>query len=60
MEGLKNKNDTVPILVVGDDEKMRSLLKDFLEGEGVETGSASNGSDAFRKLVKEPFDKWSQ
>ncbi len=35
---------------------MRSLLKDFLEEEGFETDSASNGSDALCKLVKEPFD----
>lgn len=31
-------------------------MKDFLEEEGFETDSSSNGSDAFRKLVKEPFD----
>jgi DNA-binding response OmpR family regulator len=56
MDGLKNDNHTVRILVVEDDEEMRSLLKDFLEEEGFETDSASNGSDAFRKLFKEPFD----
>ena len=32
------------------------MLKDFLEREGFEIDSASNGSDAFRKLVKKPFD----
>jgi DNA-binding response OmpR family regulator len=56
MEGLKNNTHIVRILVIEDDEEMRSLLKDFLEEEGFETDSASNGSDAFRKLVKEPFD----
>jgi len=44
------------ILIVEDDEEMRSLLKDFIEAEGFETDSVSNGSEAFRILVKEPFD----
>jgi DNA-binding NtrC family response regulator len=35
---------------------MRSLLKDFIEGEGYEVDSVKNGSEAFRKIVKEPFD----
>ena len=56
MEGLKNNSHTVRILIVEDDEEMRSLLKDFLEEEGFETDSVSNGSDAFRKIVKEPFN----
>lgn len=49
-------NDKKRILVVEDDEEMRSLLKDFIVEEGFETDSVSNGSEAFRKLVKEPFD----
>ena len=49
-------NDKKRILVVEDDEEMRSLLKDFIEAEGFETDSASNGSEAFRKLAKESFD----
>ncbi len=56
MEALKNHNHIVRILVIEDDEAMMSLLKDFLEDEGFETDSVSNGSDAFRKLVKELFD----
>ncbi len=56
MEALKNHNHIVRILVIEDDEEMRSLLKDFLEEEGFETDSVSNGSDAFRKIVKKPFD----
>ena len=44
------------ILIVEDDEEMRSLLKDFFEEDGFETDSASNGSEAFRKIAKEPFD----
>ena len=49
-------NDRKRILVVEDDEEMRSLLKDFIEAEGFEADSVSNGSEAFRKLVREPFD----
>jgi DNA-binding response OmpR family regulator len=44
------------ILVVEDDEEMRSLLKDFIEAEGFEIDSVSNGSEAFRILVRELFD----
>jgi DNA-binding NtrC family response regulator len=44
------------ILVVEDDAEMRSLLKDFFEEEGFETDSVSNGSEAFRILVRELFD----
>jgi len=43
------------ILIVEDDEEMRALLKDFFLEEGFETDSVSNGSEAFRKLVKESF-----
>jgi DNA-binding response OmpR family regulator len=60
MEALKNKNRTVRILVIEDDERMRSLLKDFLDEEGFETDSVSNCSHAFRKPVKKPFDKGPQ
>lgn len=48
-------NDKKRILVIEDDEEMRSLLKDFFLEEGFETDSVSNGSEAFRKLVKESF-----
>jgi two-component system response regulator AtoC len=44
------------ILIIEDDAEMRSLLKDFFEDEGIETASVGDGSDAFRELVKEPFD----
>ena len=49
-------NDKKRILVIEDDEEMRSLLKDFIEGEGYEADSVDNGSEAFRRVVKEPFD----
>lgn len=35
---------------------MRSLLKDFFEEDGFEIDSVSNGSEAFRKIAREPFD----
>lgn len=44
------------ILIIEDDEEMRSLLEDYLEEEGFETNSVGNGSDAFRILVREVFD----
>jgi len=43
------------ILIVEDDEEMRSLLRDLIEEEGYKTDSVNNGSEAFRKLVKESF-----
>ena len=48
-------HDKKRILVIEDDEEMRALLKDFFLEEGFETDSVSNGSEAFRKLVKESF-----
>ncbi len=44
------------ILIIEDDEEMRGLLKDALHDEGVQAESAENGSEAFRKLAREPFD----
>jgi len=49
-------NDKKRILVIEDDQEMRSLLKDFFEEEGFEIDSVSNGSEAFRILVRELFD----
>jgi DNA-binding response OmpR family regulator len=44
------------ILIVEDDEEMRALLRDVIEDDGYKTDSVNNGSEAFRKLVKESFD----
>ena len=44
------------ILIIEDDEEMKSLLKDFLVDEGYEADSAHNGSEALLKMAKEPFD----
>ena len=43
------------VLIVEDDEEMRVLLSDVIEEEGYMTDSVDNGSEAFRKLVKESF-----
>jgi DNA-binding response OmpR family regulator len=51
MDNLKKR-----ILIVEDDEEMRSLLKDFFEEDGFEIDSVGNGSEAFRKIAREPFD----
>jgi DNA-binding response OmpR family regulator len=44
------------IMIIEDDEEMRSLLKDFLEEEGFETDPVSNGVEALEKLSKDRFD----
>ena len=46
----------VRIMIIEDDEEMRSLLKDFFEEEGFETDSVSNGIDALRMLSKDHVD----
>jgi DNA-binding response OmpR family regulator len=46
----------VRIMIIEDDEAMRSLLEDFFEEEGFETDSASNGADALRILSKDHLD----
>lgn len=53
---LKEQNTMARILIIEDDEEMRSLLEDFLKDEGYETDSANSGSEAFGKLAQEPFD----
>ena len=56
MQALPKDSHTAQILIIEDDEEMRSLLKELLEEEGFETICASNASDALRELVKKPFD----
>ena len=46
----------VRIMIIEDDEEMRSLLIDFFKEEGFETDSASNGIDALRILSEDHFD----
>jgi two-component system response regulator PilR (NtrC family) len=56
MEPFQKINPIIRILIVEDDEEMRSLLRDFVGEEGFEADTVMNGYEAFRKLVKEPFD----
>ena len=44
------------VLIVEDDEGMRSLLKDFLEGEGYTADVANDGLEVFRKISAGAFD----
>jgi DNA-binding NtrC family response regulator len=56
MEPSGNPYPNARVLIIEDDEEMRSLLKDFFVEEGFETDSVSNGYDALGMLVKKPFD----
>ena len=56
MKELKKNKSVVRILIIEDDEEMKSLLKDILEEEGYKTESVSNGSEGLQELAKEPFD----
>ncbi len=56
IEGTENGTPMVRIMIIEDDEEMRSLLEDFFEAEGFKTDSASNGADALRILSKNHFD----
>jgi len=53
---LRGVNPVARILIIEDDEEMRSLLKDFLEDEGYEADSADNASEGLRKVGLQPFD----
>jgi len=56
MQAPPKHNRTVHILIIDDDEEMRSLLTELLEEEGFETACAGNGPDALQELVKQSFD----
>lgn len=56
MERSKYSNRIVKILIIEDDDEMRSLLKDFVEEEGYEADCVEKGTYAFRKLITESFD----
>jgi len=43
------------ILIIEDDEEMRSLLKDVIEEEGYEAESVEKGTYAFRKVMTKSF-----
>ncbi len=56
MAGGKGSDPVARILIIEDDEEMRSLLEDFLKGEGYEAESALNGFEGLRKLAQDTFD----
>jgi DNA-binding NtrC family response regulator len=56
MEYSKDSRRNVKILIIEDDDEMRSLLKDFVEEEGFEADSVEKGISAFKKLMTESFD----
>jgi len=56
MDGMNRSNCAGKALIIEDDEGMRSLLEDFFKEEGFEADSVSNGSEAFRILVRDTFD----
>lgn len=47
---------TPVILIVDDDEVIRMLLRQFLEGEGYTVIEAENGPAALEKVSEQPFD----
>lgn len=50
-------SDTIPlILIVDDDEVIRMLLRQFLEGEGYRVEEASDGQQALHRLTAKTFD----
>jgi DNA-binding response OmpR family regulator len=56
MEELNFPQPVIKILIIEDDDEMRSLLKDFLEEEGYGVDTVGDGSEAFRGLARESFD----
>ncbi len=44
------------ILVIDDDQEMRSLLIDFMQNEGFEVDSADTGLRAYKKVTDRTFD----
>ena len=49
-------SDKKRILIIEDDDEMRSLLKDFVLAEGYEADSVEKGTSAFKRLMTESFD----
>ncbi len=52
----KEDNPMTRILIIEDDDEMRSLLEDFLKEEGYRADSAPNGPEGLRKASEESFD----
>ncbi len=56
MEPLEYPSSNARVLIIEDDEEMRSLLKDFFAEEGFETDSISNGFESLGILTQKIFD----
>ncbi len=56
MSRFENGAPMARIMIIEDDEEMRSLLRDFLREEGFEADSVGNGVDAIRILSNDHFD----
>ncbi len=56
MQASPKSNSSAHILIIDDDQEMRSLLKELLEEEGFETACARSGSDALREIAGRSFD----
>ncbi len=48
--------DQIKILVVDDEENIRFAVSNILSTNGYDTGTSSNGEDAFLELKKQPYD----
>ncbi len=46
----------IQLLVVDDEEMIRSILKDFLEDEGFQVETAETGKEAIQMLADTPYD----
>jgi len=55
LEG-SQRSMTDRILVVDDEDRIRKLVKMYLEREGYETDEADNGQDALDKALNEDYD----
>ena len=53
---MHSDNGKKRILIIEDDNEMKSLLKEFIEEEGYTIDSVDNGLKALEKLVRQPFD----
>ncbi len=56
MQPSRKENGNIRVLVIDDDEDMRSLLRELLEEDGLKTECSGNGYEALQVLTKRPFD----
>ncbi len=56
MQPSRKENGNIRVLIIDDDEDMRSLLRELLEEDGFKTESSGNGCEALQVLTRRPFD----